>query len=225
MTQGSAAPERPRRRAVLDALRAADEPLGVTEVAGRLGIHVNTARFHLDALVTEGAVERTLAAPSGPGRPRTVHAPRAGMHRDGVRSYHLLSRVLLSHLSAGPEGSEAAREAGLAWGRYLVDGPSPLQHLTEEEAVTRLTALLADLGFDPAPGPFRGESGTPESISVRHCPFLELVEEQGPIVCRVHLGLMQGALTELRAPLTVSGLEPFVEPDVCLAPLERSGTG
>lgn len=69
------APQTPRRRAVLDALRASDSPLGVTEVAGQLGVHPNTVRFHLDALVTEGAVECSRQETSGPGRPRTVYAP------------------------------------------------------------------------------------------------------------------------------------------------------
>ncbi|WP_157869537.1 helix-turn-helix domain-containing protein, partial [Streptomyces hirsutus] len=41
-------------------LRAAGGPLGVSEVAERVGVHANTARFHLDSLVTHGAVERTL---------------------------------------------------------------------------------------------------------------------------------------------------------------------
>ena len=49
------APEDPsplgRSRAdVLDMLRAADGPLGVREVAQRMGLHQNTARFHLEAL-------------------------------------------------------------------------------------------------------------------------------------------------------------------------------
>jgi hypothetical protein len=37
--------------------------------------------------------------------------------------------------------------------------------------------------------------------------------------CPLHLGLMQGALAGLGAPLTASGLEPFAEPDSCLARL------
>ena len=41
-----------RRAQVLGELRSADEPLGVIEVAHRLGVHANTARFHLDGLVT-----------------------------------------------------------------------------------------------------------------------------------------------------------------------------
>ena len=54
------------RARVLDLLRAAGGPLGVQEVAGQAGLHPNTARFHLDALVE-------AAWPPGnrcPGRPR-----------------------------------------------------------------------------------------------------------------------------------------------------------
>ncbi|GHK01148.1 hypothetical protein SY2F82_29450 [Streptomyces sp. Y2F8-2] len=112
----------------------------------------------------------------------------------------------------GPSGSaEAAREAGRAWGRYLADPPPPFRRLTEEEAITRLTALLADLGFAPEP-----EQGAPapEMIRLRHCPFLELAEEYGSVVCPLHLGLMQGALAEWAAPapVTATALEPFAEP-------------
>lgn len=210
---------RPRRQQVLDTLREAAAPLGVAEVAERIQIHPNTARFHLDALAAESTIERTLEQPSGPGRPRTVYAPRPGMDRTGARSYRLLAQILLSHLSAGPEAGAGAEAAGRAWGRFLIDRPSPFQHVTAEDSAARLTTLLADLDFAPEP---RGSAPVPEIIRLRHCPFLELAEEYGPLVCRIHLGLMQGALTELQAPVTVTGLEPFAEPDACLAHLQRA---
>jgi predicted ArsR family transcriptional regulator len=40
----------------------------------------------------------------------------------------------------------------------------------------------------------------------------------------VHLGLMQGALTAMRAPVTVDRLDPFVEPDLCVAHLASAPT-
>ncbi|WP_207938660.1 helix-turn-helix transcriptional regulator [Actinomadura darangshiensis] len=206
--------ERPRRREVLDALRAARAPLGVAEVAERLGVHANTARFHLDALAAEGAVDRTVEQPSGPGRPRTVYAPRPGMDRGGARGYRLLAQILLSRLASdGPAARANATDAGREWGRYLVDRPPPFQPLTGDEAAGRLTALLDDLDFAPQPDG--------ELIRLRHCPFLELAEEYGPLVCDVHLGLMQGALAELDAPVEADRLEPFAEPGACLAHLRR----
>jgi predicted ArsR family transcriptional regulator len=211
------AQERPRRREVLEALRNAGMPLGVAEVAGTMGVHPNTARFHLDALTAEGAVERTIEKPSGPGRPRTVYAPRPGMDRGGKRSYHLLARILLSHLaSTGAGAHKAATEAGRAWGRFLIGPVAPFQQVNRKEATARLTSLLADLGFEP-----ETDSGDtpPGRIRLRHCPFLELAEEHGELICPMHLGLMQGALAELRAPVAATKLEPFAEPAACLAHL------
>ncbi|MDX3275819.1 MULTISPECIES: helix-turn-helix transcriptional regulator [Streptomyces] len=209
-----------RRRAVLDAVQAAVAPLGVTEVADRLDVHPNTVRFHLDALVAQGRVERKVEQPSGPGRPRTVYVPQPGMDRGGARRYRLLARMLLSQLaSAGSGAEEAATDAGRAWGRYLVEHVPPSRRLSADEAVGRLAAMLDDLGFDPQIG---DDGEVPGPVRLRHCPFLELAEEYGTIVCPLHLGLMQGALGELRAPVEATRLEPFAEPDACLAHLAPS---
>lgn len=220
-----------RRARVLTELRSADIPLGVIDVAHRLGVHANTARFHLDGLVAEGTVVRTLTEPDGPGRPRSVYAPRPGMNRSGARDYLFLSRILLSRLAAdGPSAADDAREAGYAWGRHLASSPQPFQQPpSADEAVARLSDLLADLDFSPEPG---GEKQPPErradgktgdkSLHLRHCPFLELAEEFGGVVCPVHLGLMQGALDQMDAPITAVGLEPFAEPDTCVVRLART---
>ncbi|MBO2462529.1 helix-turn-helix transcriptional regulator [Actinomadura violacea] len=209
------APERHRRGEVLDALRGAGAPLGVADVAERLAVHPNTARFHLDALVADGAAERTLERPSGPGRPRTVYTARPGMDRGGSRGYRLLAQILLSRLAAaGPDARREAESAGREWGRFLVDRPPPFTRTSAGDAVARLTALLADLDFAP--------DADGDVVRLRHCPFLELAEEYGPLVCDVHLGIMRGALAELDAPVEAEGLEPFAEPAACLARLRRT---
>lgn len=216
----AAPPRRSRRAAVADLLRNADEPLAASHVAEHLGVHPNTARFHLDALTAEGTVERTTEPQSGPGRPRTLYRHRPGMDRGGLRDYRLLARVLLSRLAAeGAEAGDEAEETGRAWGGFLVDRPAPFQRLTAAESAARLTDLLADLGFAPEPET-EADGAPPARVRLRHCPFLELAEEQGPLVCRIHLGLMRGAVAELDAPAAVTGLEPFAEPDACLARLE-----
>jgi predicted ArsR family transcriptional regulator len=63
------------------------------------------------------------------------------------------------------------------------------------------------------------QSGKRREIWLRHCPFREVAEAHRDVVCAVHLGLMQGALAEMRAPLTADRLEPFVEPSLCVARL------
>lgn len=223
--------ESPRRREVLEVLRTASAPLGVAEAAERMGLHPNTVRFHLDALVADGLVERRAVAPTGPGRPRTVYSVRPGMDRGGHRDYRLLARMLLSRWAAAdPAGARAeAMETGRAWGRFLVDPLPPYEPATPGRSVAALLALLDGLGFAPQPDAEDGASGesgrTPERIRLRHCPFLELAEEQGGLVCPLHLGLMQGALAELGAPLTATALEPFAEPDSCVAHLAGTAPG
>ncbi|MGW2646940.1 helix-turn-helix transcriptional regulator [Streptomyces sp. NPDC001393] len=213
--------QRPRRREVLDVLRAAPSPLGVAETAERMGVHPNTVRFHLDTLVAEGLVERRAEPSSGPGRPRTVYTARPGMDRGGMRDYLLLARILLSRwASADPATArEEALQTGRAWGGHLVQPPPPFEEPTADRSVAALLALLGELGFAPRAEGADESGAPPRLIRLRHCPFLELAEEHGRLVCPLHLGLMQGALTRLDAPLTATGLEPFAEPDFCVAHL------
>jgi predicted ArsR family transcriptional regulator len=210
-----------RRQQVLDAIQRAAEPVGVSEIANRIGVHPNTVRFHLETLVGDGIVERVPDMPSGPGRPRAGYRARAGLARGGARRYRALAEILLSHLSAtSDDPAAAATAAGLAWGAHLVPRPGPFQKVTRDDAVHRLTAMLADLDF--APEPVAGDHGPPDRIRLRHCPFLELAEPHRDLVCPLHLGLMQGALTELRAPVAVTALTPFAEATACLAHLTPS---
>jgi predicted ArsR family transcriptional regulator len=215
-----AAGDQPRRQALLEALRASEAPLGVTELAERLGIHPNTVRFHLDALVAQGQVDRRLEEPSGRGRPRTVHTPHPGMDRGGQRQYQLLAKILLGQLSTSPDAGAAAEAAGRSWGGYLIEHIPPSHQPGAAEATQRLTAMMTDLGFAPEP-----DGDAADRIRLRHCPFLELAEEYSSTLCPLHLGLMQGALTEIRAPITATSLEPFAEPDACIVHLSPTTRG
>ncbi|OZM76670.1 metalloregulator ArsR/SmtB family transcription factor [Pseudonocardia sp. MH-G8] len=210
-----------RRQQVLDMIHRAAAPVSVSETADHLGIHANTARFHLEALVGEGIVERASDAPSGRGRPRVGYRARPGLARGGARRYRMLAEILLGHLSAtSDDAADTAAAAGRTWGAHLVPRPAPFREITSGEAVERLTTMLDDLDF--APEPVAGDGGLPDRVRLRHCPFLELAEPHRDLVCPLHLGLMQGALTELGAPVTVTALEPFAEPAACLAHLAPS---
>lgn len=228
------------RGRVLEVLRAAGRPMGVREVAERVGLHQNTARFHLDGLVDAGLAERRAEERSEPGRPRMVYASTATDVPSGQRSYRLLAEMLTSLVAdAVPEPETAAEAAGEAWGRYLAERPAPSQRVDVDEGMRRLLSVLADMGFAPdrvrdaeapAHDPHRPESnpamstdaGSPASkaetlIPLRHCPFREVAEQHREVVCSLHLGLMRGVLAEVRAPLKADRLEPFVEPSLCLA--------
>lgn len=204
------------RARVLELLRAADGPLGVAQVAERAGLHPNTARFHLDGLAKAGLAERQIEERTQPGRPRMVYRACVQDVAAGQRSYQLLATMLTS-LVAGtlPHPTQTAVEAGQEWGRYLVERPAPFQRVDAADGIRRLSAVLADAGF--APGPVSDPAAP--VIPLRHCPFREIALQHGDVVCALHLGLMQGILNEVRAPVTADRLEPFVEPSLCLAHL------
>jgi predicted ArsR family transcriptional regulator len=204
------------RARVLDLLRAAGGPLGVQEVAEQAGLHPNTARFHLDALVDVGLAARKRQPRPTPGRPSMAYQVTDSDGPTGQRRYRLLAEML-SSLIAGvmTKPGEAAAEAGREWGRYLTEQPPPYQRLGAGEAVEKLAAVLEELGFAPE----AVTEGGGYRLRLHQCPFREVAERHQDVVCALHLGLMQGVLERLRAPVTADRLQPFAEPSVCIAEL------
>jgi predicted ArsR family transcriptional regulator len=205
------------RADVLDMLRTADGPLGVREVAHRTGLHPNTARFHLEALTEAGLAVRETEDRETPGRPRIGYRAVAG-GAAGQRRYRLLAEMLTTLITGTmPEPGRAAEEAGREWGAYLTEQPQPYQKLTAEEAVAKLTAVMEEMGFAPQ-AEADGDGGT-YRLCLRQCPFREVAQQHRDVICSLHLGLMRGALARMRAPVTASRLDPFVEPSLCIARL------
>jgi predicted ArsR family transcriptional regulator len=209
-----------RRRQVLEAIYRSPAPLGASEIAGQAGIHPNTARFHLGALVADGVIERMVEEPCGPGRPRVVYRARPGMARGGERRYRILAEILLGSLPGAAAG-RAAADAGHAWGERVIGGGVPLGEVSGAEAVSRVLALLDELAF--APETVTREEGLPARVRLRHCPFLELAEHHRDIICPLHLGLIQGAFAGLASPVTATELTPFAESGACIVHLAPAG--
>jgi predicted ArsR family transcriptional regulator len=209
-----------RRADVLRVLRDAPQALPIVEIAGRLDVHPNTVRFHLDRLVEAGQVERVPPVRGAPGRPPLLFRAAPGMDPAGPRHYQVLAEVLADTLAADPDPASRAVEAGRAWGwrhgRVSAAASPPAQ-----QPAARLVELLDDLGFAPEQDDEQ-PAGAAE-IKLRNCPFLELAARSPQVACPVHLGLMRGALDAWGAPLTVDRLEPFVAPDTCVAYLVAGG--
>jgi predicted ArsR family transcriptional regulator len=200
------------RARVLGVLQDANAPLGVAEVAERVGLHTNTARFHLDGLVDAGLAVRSSEARDQPGRPRSLYAASANSAPVGRRSYRLLAEILTSYLaSQNKRPDDAALAAGTEWGRFLATPPGPFRQVSAAEATEQLIDVLDDVGFAPqSTAARRGR----QQVVLHHCPFREAAEEHRDVVCSVHLGLMRGLLDEIDAPVQVQRLDPFVEPDI-----------
>lgn len=204
---------------ILGALRREGRALDARELSPLVGLHASTVRFHLQALEEAGLVERRVERKGRPGRPRVAYLAAASEDpSESAHRYLLLSRILASSIAGKVEDPGAlARDAGRAWGRRIAKERGLPERPSTEEAIRALTAMLGDLGFAPEVEAERPES----SIWLRRCPFREVAETNPDVVCSVHLGLMQGALSEWRTALRAESLEPFVEPDRCRARLAR----
>jgi predicted ArsR family transcriptional regulator len=210
-----------RRRDVLRVLKAAADPMSITAIADKLGVHPNTVRFHLDTLVGDGQVEQVEPGHKRPGRPPQMFRALRQMDPDGPRHYRLLAEILATSLADGRNPRAKALAAGRAWGRRL-EPPAPHgKKMAAKRSIDHLIGVLDEFGFEPE---YR-KSGGEQQIGLRHCPFLELAETRTDVVCPIHLGLMQGVLESSAAPVAVDRLDAFVEPDLCLAHLTLGGAG
>lgn len=189
------------RRKVLDALSAAEAPLDVRAIADELGLHVTTARFHLDQLAAAGLVERRVEPAERRGRPRLLYAPTSSDHEGDARDQ--LIQVLSAALALDADADADASDAGRRWG-HMITAPDVV------EPVPRLVEVFERLGFAPEP------DDDTATIRLRGCPFRTAARSHPQVICAVHRGLidqlLDGSGSEAR-------LIPFVEPELCLVAL------
>jgi predicted ArsR family transcriptional regulator len=202
---------------IVQVLRAAPDGLDARQISERVGLHYNTVRAHLEVLIATGMVSRRVEERSVPGRPRVIFDATEEAPREERSDYLLLATILADHVAGPGDGPSAvAEELGRRWGTQLI--APPFDDPSADEAIGRLAGLFAELGFQPE---MAGGAGQRRML-LRHCPFRELAEARPDVVCSIHLGLLRGALSELGAPISATALEPFVEPSLCVAHLDRS---
>ena len=207
------------RSRVLGVLQDSGTQLNVSDVAARLGLHTNTVRLHLEALVAAGLADSQAEKRDLRGRPRTLYTANPNSANAGRRSYRLLAQILASSMAAQTsKPREAAVKAGQEWGRFLGEGPPPFKRVDADEATRRLVGALDDIGFSPE----AVTRGRQRRVLLHRCPFREVAKDYPEVACSIHLGLMNGLLAELDAPLEVDRLDTFVEPALCVASLSRS---
>src|SRR3546814_748074 len=111
-------PMSPSRLGLLEQLRGQPEPTTLAALVRLSGLHTNTVREHLDALVADGLVRRERALPSGRGRPAWLYETTG--EEAATVEYAALASVLAASLAASTEDpARAGTEAGIAWGRRL----------------------------------------------------------------------------------------------------------
>ncbi|WP_101255718.1 helix-turn-helix transcriptional regulator [Streptomyces barkulensis] len=209
-----------QRRAVLRHLRGRTEPVTAADLAAECGLHSNTVREHLDALVDARLAARERAPAAGRGRPAWLYRARAPQ-QSAVREYAGLATVLAARIArTSPDPRADALAAGEEWGRALLAGQEPARDPGEARA--RVLVLLEEIGFAPQPD---GPDGTAREVRLPRCPFVEAAREYPGVVCAVHEGLVRAGLAALGGDAEQVALHPFAEPDACRLSLDAGPHG
>lgn len=218
-----------QRERVLELVREHDEAVDAAELATQMGLHMTTVRFHLDALCSEGTVERIRIRRAGVGRPRTGYlAVRERL------DYRSLAEILALELGdTADKRRRRAEAAGRRWADRIATEPAgepvagsdvsgsvgPRKALKSQAAM--VATVFERMGFDPELTP---AAGTQQTIRLHACPVRDLARAHPEVGCALHRGLLQGLLagpapkgrSTAPRPLMQAELEPFVEPDLCL---------
>lgn len=201
----------PTRRGIFLAVRGAEAPVTVGDVAASFGLHPNVARHHLDKLVADGwlrVAHRRRGKKSGPGagRPAKHYEPTARevSLQFPQRRYELLAELLVRTLERiDPiRAGELAEEVGREYGRQLAADMGVTSHDTNGTISLVVQAMLG-LGFETT------GSTTDQNLITSSCPFAATADGHQEIVCRLDKGIVRGlagdvaisvALTPRRTP-------------------------
>lgn len=170
----------------------------IGEICDATGLHANTVREHLQRLIEGGYVIQATERRTTRGRPRTLYSAATGTPE-------------ASSPVARDKVAEAARRGDLMR-RLLSEDDSGLGR----EATYQLDALVEHLeesGFEPL---LDEESLT---IELSPCPHAAGRPEHRPTLCQVHLGLMQGVLTQAGGPLAADCVRDAARPEDCTVQL------
>lgn len=193
-----------QRQAILDALRSEHEGLDTNQLAERVDLHPNTIRWHLGVLTDAGLVHAIPRRRHGRGRPSIVHRLTGEGTARGRDEYRLLATMLTEVVAADADGEAQAYEAGVRWGR----------HLQQADPGASVADLLDQEGFAAE------QHG--DTVEMRRCPFYALADSSPQVICTLHHGIIDGALSEAGSAERVDRLDAFVEPGLCIAHLSRA---
>ena len=168
---------------VLSTLREEGRALTLSELQDATGLHQNTLRGHLDALVAAGSASRIASRSGGRGRPAWAYLAREP-------EYAALAMALASGLDSGGGRTldPAAVRGGRAWGERLRS-----QLGAVDDGRERVLLALTHTGFAP--------EASGDQVTLNACPLLEAARSHPAVVCAAHLGLVEGVLGQDGAAL------------------------
>ncbi|OFK64441.1 MULTISPECIES: metalloregulator ArsR/SmtB family transcription factor [Corynebacterium] len=207
----------PKQREVLSVLQKFPQGARAAEVAKKMGMHVNTARGHLDELVNAGAVRVVTAPAQGRGRPSLIFQVRVPDNRSVAEEYVTLISVLIKALAAKEQlndyASEQARELGREWAKTAASSHGA-------EALGSLHRMMREMGFDPVTSAEQFDQEGRTDVELHACPFVTAGVEPSPFVCAIHDGYLEQAAADSGGRLSLK-LIPKSGNGVCRISVEK----
>ncbi|WP_353114147.1 ArsR family transcriptional regulator [Microbacterium sp.] len=170
----------------------------IGELSEATGLHANTVREHLQRLIEGGYVIQTSERRTSRGRPRTLYSAATGAPD--------------ASSPVAREKAAAAARRGDLMRRMLQTEASDLG----QRAINQLDALIEHLeesGFEPI------IDERDLTVELTPCPHAAALPEHRPLLCRVHLGLMQGVLAEAGGPIAADCVRAAERPEECTVQL------
>jgi predicted ArsR family transcriptional regulator len=180
------------RYAIYTEVARSPRPVSTAELAGRLDLHANTVRPHLERMREVGLLDLHVDARGGVGRPQHRYAVAADAPSLGFEPpvMPLLAQMVLR--LAERMGASGADAAAIGQSQGSVDAAR------YAEAPSSLEALVAELdrlGFDPLVSDGTGDDDA--IVAFGHCPFREVAETHPELVCSLHRGLVEGFIEQM----------------------------
>lgn len=181
----------PTRRDLLALLAEPDGPGTVAALTDRLGLNHNAVRKHLAQLVDAGLVIEERETRTTRGRPRLLYRLAPDSPGGVDQPYRRLAVLLATALSSGDDPAAVGRHAAATTATPVAD----------VAPVDALAARFAAEGFDPTVR----RRGRRADLVLGRCPFIDAAVANPAAVCRLHLGLAEGAADAIGG-LHVDGL-------------------
>lgn len=187
------------RRQIFEYLYESGAPLSAREVAEHFGIHINAARIHLDKLAKGGFLKVFPHRGTLGGRPAyhyQVDEAKDELHFP-PRHYKLLAKILAGAVGKlEGKSREILLEEAFRRGRLeALRQTSPFLHVSGPEEDSLARAWDEDLKKRGLRRRCRTlEGGGVETVFLS-CPFGDMTEVGGDLVCDIHVALEEGRLS------------------------------
>lgn len=208
----------PTRARLFALLKELKRPASTEELAGRVQLHPNGVRVHLDRLRAAGLLTRTRAG-GAIGRPRDAWEIAADARPGGQppRAYTDLVRWLARAIQPTRTRLREIEATGREIGRELAPRGG---EVPPEEA---MQSTLVALGFQPHRGIREPDQRLVYCLG--NCPYRDAVRANQPVVCTLHRGMTRGLLDVLDPDARLTDFVPR-DPDTagCLIELDGVAT-